>query len=733
MLSSLRKNLGLGTLLPSLTIGVVFGVRNSVVFLAYALMIFSGDLSSRLTIGITILFLGGCIHSLISALGSSLSGILSGVQDSPSVIMAVVIASMLAAMPQAGPETKLYTALAAMMLTSLLTGLACLLLGKFKLGGLVSYIPYPVVGGFLAGTGILLVLSALKLMIGRSVTLFNLGLLFRADTWLYWVVGFAFAIILFTLVKKVRHYLILPAVLLAGIAIFYLVLLLSGTSISAAAQAGWLVKGTPQEGALFQFWDPAGFARVNWGMLLSQTGSLLACVVVSLISMLLNTTALELSTGQEIDLNTELKNNGWANLVAGALGSTGGYPMLGNTTLAYRMGARTRLNGIFIAIVIAIFLAFGGGLMGYFPNLVLGGLLLFVGFDFLYSWLYQPWFNMPRSDYAIIVLIALLISTWGFLQGVGIGLALAVLLFVLQYSRTHAVRHTLSGVSYQSSVERTRLSNQLLHRHGDWLYILELQGFIFFGTANQVLDQIRARLESTSDCKPPRFIILDFRLVSGIDSSAAFSFAKIKRLTQDLGILLVLTHSTPMMQKQLGRDLPPDAVRYFADLDRGIEWCENEMISNFEDSNQGLASGFLFRQLAGSLSENDLAVLKNYLKPRQVQAGECILCQGSPQSGLYMIESGQVVIQIVCEDGNTLRLRTLEAGAFFGEMGLYSGEPVSADVIAEQTTTLQVLMADDLAELEKTAPCIASALHRFVIAYMSERLAKITATVQALR
>ena len=98
-----------------------------------------------------------------------------------------------------------------------------------------------------------------------------------------------------------------------------------------------------------------------------------------------------------------------------------------------------------------------------------------------------------------------------------------------------------------------------------------------------------------------------------------------------------------------------------------------------------------------------------------------------------MIESGQVVIQIECEDGSALRLRTLGAGAFFGEMGLYSGEPVSADVIAEQPASLHVLMADDLAELERIAPAVAAALHRFVIAYMSERLAKNTATVQALR
>jgi len=107
MLASLRRNLQPKVLLPSLTSGVVFGIRNTVVVLAYALMIFSGDLVKALPFGITVLLLGGCIHALVTAPGSSLSGREPGVQDSPSVIMAVVAAAILAAMPQASPDAKL--------------------------------------------------------------------------------------------------------------------------------------------------------------------------------------------------------------------------------------------------------------------------------------------------------------------------------------------------------------------------------------------------------------------------------------------------------------------------------------------------------------------------------------------------------------------------------------------------------------------------------------------------
>lgn len=733
MLQTLLRNLEPKSLFPSLTIGFVVGIQNAILALAFAVMIFSGDLAPYIATGITILLLGNIIHSVIVALGSSLPGTITAVQDSPAVIIAIVATAMLASMPEAGPETKFYTVLAAIMLSTLLTGLIYLLLGKFKLGNLVSFMPYPVVGGFLAGTGLLLVMGSLQVMSGEAVTLLNLSPLFQTGAWLRWIPGVVFAIVLFGLVMRAGHYLVLPGVLAATIAIFYGTLAATNTPVAEAARAGWLVSGMPQGETLFRLWNPLGFARVDWGVLIGQAGSLLACAVISLLSLLLNITALGLSTGQEIDLNNELENNGWANLLSGAGGSLIGYPLLGSTSLAYRLGARNRLNGIFVASVIGLTLALGGSFLGYFPNLMLGGLLFFIGLDFLYSWLYRTWFNMPRIDYAIVILIAVIINTAGFLEGVGVGIGLAVVLFVLQYSRTYSIRHTFSGISYQSSVDRPRMYTQLLRRKGDWLYILELQGFIFFGTATQILDHLRQRLDASASRQAPRFIILDFRLVTGIDSSAAFSFAKIMRLAKGKEIELVLTHLDLRIQKQLHKELPPGTVHYFPDLDHGVEWCENEMAGAFESVGLAARPASLFKQLIQVMPDAEaVETLKQHLQLREIQPGERIIDQGSKQCDLYMIETGKVTIQLECEDGCLLRLRSLGPGNFFGEMGIYTGEPASANVIAEQPTRLYRLRAEDLAHLEQAAPVVAAALHRFVVAYMSERLAKTTTTLQAL-
>jgi SulP family sulfate permease len=733
MLENIRRSLQPQILFPSLTVGLVTGIQNAIIVLALSIMVFGSDLSQFLTIGITTMFAGGIIQLIVVALGSSLPGTMTSEQDSPAVIMALVVAGIAASMPNASPEAKLYTCLAAIMITTVLSGVICLLLGKFKLGNLVSYLPYPVIGGFLAGTGILLVFGALQVMTGKNVTLLNLTPLFQNGVWWFWLPGVIFAIVLFWLIMKISHYLVLPGVLAGAVVIFYICLWATGTSVSSAAQAGWLVSGMPQDESLFRWWNPAGFALVEWTAIFKQTGQIFACIIISLLSMLLNITAIGLSTGQDIDLDTEMTNNGWANLLSGATGSIIGYPMLGSTSLAYRLGAKIRLNGLIVAVVMGLAMFLGGSFLGYFPNLILGGLLFFIGLDFLYSWLYETWASMPRMDYAIMVVIALIINVFGFLEGVGVGLALAVVLFVIQYSRIPSVRHVLSSVSYQSSVERPRLYSQLLRRKGNWLYILELQGFIFFGTANKVLEQIRHYLETEAAAHPPRYLILDFRLVTGADSSAGFSFAKLIRLADAREIKLVLTNVSAQIQKQFIKQLPSKNVSYFSDLDHGIEWCGNEMISTFESVGMSAQPSSLFKQLIKAMpASTDVEVLRKYLQPREAQAGDCIIQQGHPQAGLYMIESGQVSVMLECEDGSRLRLRTIGSGAFFGEMGLYTREPAIAWVVADQPTSLYQLSAEDLEKLEQSSPEVASALHRFVAAYMSERLAKMTNTVQAL-
>ncbi len=746
-------------LLPVLTAGLVVGINAVTVSLAFAGLLFSGNLATYTPLGLGIMLFGSATTIVIVALFSSLRGVVSGIQDTPVaplMLIAVVVGERLAA--AGSGRAALATVVAATILTSLLTGLVFFLLGTLKLGSLVGFIPYPVVGGFLAGSGLLLVTGALSAMGGTSISLQRLAPLAQAGVLFRVLPGVLLGAILLVLMRRFTHLAILPGTLAVGILLFYVLLALTHTSVATAAGQGWLLGGVSRGGALP--WPPLGWpdlAQVNWLLLGQQAGTIAAIVVVSVVAVLLSLSSIELATGHEIDLNRELKAAGAGNIVAGLGGSPVSFHVLSDTTLVYRMGAANLLIPIMAAAICLGVMRFGGTLLSYIPWPVLGGLLIYQGLDFLVTWVYQAWFKLPHADYVVMILILVVINTLGLLQGVGLGLILTIILFVVSYGRVSVVRHTLSGATMQSNVERPRLYRQLLQQKGDWLYILQLQGFIFFGTANRLFEQIRGRFHDPS-LPSPRFVLLDFRRVRGLDSSAVFGFAKIKRLAHAYQAVLILTHLSAALRRQLTPEVlgkaEQDDCRTFADLDHGLEWCENRLIDLFREVGLSTNSrrargatgswlqagllGRLFDALAPAGQERPqgellpLEQLAEYMVREEVPAGHCLIRQGEVAGGLYILDCGQVTIQTTSPHGQVVRLRTAEAGAVLGELGLYLGGPASASVVATQPSTVYYLSPDKLEEMERQGPQLAISFHRAVAALLSERVAGTTAALQAL-
>jgi sulfate permease, SulP family len=533
MLQHLSQEFRPERFLPSLAGGIVTGIITIIYATAFNALIFTGDLTIFLPIVVTWTLLGSAIQAILTAWFSTLPSTISSIQDSSAVVLSMTAVLIVKTLPaSASSREKFITVAAFIAICTVVTGLVFLFLGRFKLGDLIRYLLYPVIGGFLAGSGLLLVLGGASVMTGTNVGLGQVPTLFQPDLLIKWIPGMLYGILLTVLLLSIRHFMVLPGSLLFGIGMFYLILWAAGVSIpDAKAQGLLLATGSTGGSALWQpFGWPGGaysLSHVDWSVVAELAGSLVVVVLVVLITLLLNATGIELDNGLTLDFNRELQASGIANLVTGPLGCMPGAHGLSNTSLVYKMGGRSRMAAFILALVCALAMIFGDSLVSFFPTPILGGLLMLLGFDFLYSWVYQTWFKLPILDYAIILIIALVMVSVGVLQGVALGLALAIILFVIEYSRIRIVRHNLSGKNYQSKVSRPRLHEQLLHQEGDQIYILELQGYIFFGTANKLLNLVSQRIEQTST---PRvhFVILDFRMVSDLDSSAALSFSRLK-------------------------------------------------------------------------------------------------------------------------------------------------------------------------------------------------------------
>lgn len=733
--------------LPSLSAGLVNGVLIVIFQSAYAALIFSGDLAAQLPRGMGIMLFGAFSMGAIVALTSSFHSTVTAPQDAPTAIMSLIATAIAASVGSAaGGEAAFITVTAAIALTAVCTGLFLLALGWFKLGNLIRFIPYPVVGGFLAGTGWLLVKGAISIMSGHPLSFASAGVLMESAVVVKWLPGFLFAIVLFFSMQQFRHFLVMPAMIIGAIFFFYLMLFLTGTDIAGAAANGWLLP--PLDGGII--WQPfsqSAFQQIDWNAIIQQSGNLATILVISVISLLLNASGLELIAGKEIDLNQELRSTGFANIVSGLGGSSVGYMSLSLSAFGFRIGSRSRLSGLTSAAICGLTLFLGAGIVAYFPKPLLGGLLLFLGISFLIEWLILAWFRLPKSEYLLVVLILITIGIFGFLEGMVLGTLISVILFVVNYSRIDVVKHTLSGKTYRSNVERAAPDRNLLNEYGDHLYILKLQGYIFFGTAHNVFNQVKDRL-NRSDLPALQFVLLDFRLVYGVDSSALNSFEKMKLLAGDQTVIFCYTSLPPGVTDSFMRggvlDPRHQRTRQFSDMDHGMEWIENELLRRqkevlLEDtlppSQEFLSQLFEMVNSPGSpaeISPDSIKEMIAFLEKSTFEEGEFLIEQGDPPKGIFILEEGRVTAQLSGQAGKTIRLRTMQPGTIIGELGVYLNTPATASVVADRHCVVWFLSIEGMRRMENEYPQLASLFHKLIIRILGERLSKSNQTLRAL-
>jgi SulP family sulfate permease len=326
------------------------------------------------------------------------------------------------------------------------------------------------------------------------------------------------------------------------------------------------------------------------------------------------------------------------------------------------------------------------------------------------------------------------IAAFGFLIGVGVGTLVALVMFVVEYSRGDVVSRAISGAAYRSNVDRDPGHLAILRDRGERIHVFELQGYLFFGTASSLLDRIKERLNDARQ-QEARFVVIDFRRVTGLDSSAVLVFTKARQLAASRGLSLVLTGVGDRLRRQLERggfaEDPDGGVRILPDLDRGVQWCEDRLLEE-AGAPSSAAPPPLEEQLRASLGSVDPSRLLPYLEAIEVDAGQTVMRQGEPSEGLYFLESGRLTVQLESPEGGRMRLRTMGPGTVVGEVTLYLGTTRTASVVAEVPSRLHRLSADALARMERGDPTVAAAVHRMFARLLAERLTDTLNEVEAL-
>jgi sulfate permease, SulP family len=701
------------TVMRTISSGIILALVNALLSTALMSLIFRGRLEEALPIGIAHGLAASAVIGLIAALASSFPGLYAGVQDASAAIIGLSAAAISAAV--AG-SLAVDSVVAMMAVTSIATGAALLVVGYLGLGEVARFVPFPVIGGLLAGTGYLILVGALGI----------LGLETAADLsdpeslGVLWP-GVILAALFFSATRRSWSSRVYLLFLVVGVGGFHIVTRLFGVSQESSFQRGWLL-GPFEGGALSARSVVEAFGAADWGLIGGQAASLATILVIIPITLLLYISALEIETERGVDMNRELTTTGWANLASGAVGGPPGYMYMADSVIVARLIGNHRGPAVVSALSLLVIILIGGSILELLPVFVVGGLLLFVGGEFLHEWLWTSRRRMSGLDYTLMVGIAIVIATVGFLPGVATGLVAAIVLFVMRYSRIDVIKHALTGAEQRSNIERSEPASDYLSEAGRAVEILELQGFIFFGTASRILSHIR-ELQPT---RPHlRFIVCDFRRVTGVDSSAVAVFELITNHAREFDLEVILTGMDEKVASQFEDVVTRygDVTTVHPDLDHGLARCEDELLAT---ADLALPSG---PALPAGLSE----AMASYLESRTLPAGETLMRQGDPSPGIFLITAGRATVLFEEPDGRIIRLRTLLSGTVLGEISLYRGEPCTATVIAESDCQVLHLSPERFQKLCLTDPSLAARLHEFVARILAGRVSHANRTIRALR
>jgi SulP family sulfate permease len=726
--SSIARTLAVGF------VGALWAILNVI---AYAGLIFSGPLAPALLVATSAMLGGYAVAALVIALGSRVPGMVTTALSSSAVVYAAAVSGLDEQLVRAGLDdamARVGLALLLCGLTTIIGGAVLWLVGALRAGAVARLLPFPVIEGYHAGLGGLFIAGGISVATGLAPRLIIVDALERPLLLAQAGACLALGLLILYLSQRLRYWWVIPGLLVASTLLFHSIRTGWHADMEAARAAGWLLGPFPHSAAppVLSVFFPSSFSLVNWKAVYTWAPYLASNTTLLAIGLMLTVTGLELELRRAIDVDAELKVAGVGNVLGGALGGLPSCHGFAATILLQREGAASRLGALIPSIgALAVLLA-GMQALELIPRFVFGALLLCFGVERLVVRLGKDCVTLPRHE-AVIALAVAGCTLWlGVVDGLLIGIGLAILLFAWSYRHVPVIRASLPGSACRSSVVRSPEALCVLDREGESILLQRLQGYLFFLNATALPAAVSERVASGGRL---RFLVIDFRDVVGMDSSAHGAFERVEQLASEHGFQVLLASLGPALATQFhrrGTKAPPQRAQLFDTVDHALQHVENRILADaaIDLVNAPLSLARQLETLLGtSVAE---ARLESYLEHVVLRAGMALIRQGEPADAMYFIERGSVSARIGQPGGAFLRLRTTTAGALVGEIAIYRGGMRTASVIAEEDSVVTRLSTSALAHMERDDPGLANLLHRFLIVQFADKLADSTRITEML-
>nr|WP_299384178.1 SulP family inorganic anion transporter [Allomuricauda sp.] len=463
----------------------------------------------------------------------------------PTGPMTVVSAALIAAAIQM--NGSLDNAMNIILLTFLLGGLFQVIFGFLNIASYVKYFPYPVISGFMSGVGLIIVILQIFPFVGLDsakstlAVIQDLPRLFSGANLNALVLG-ATTIAIYFLFPKITK--AIPSALVALI----IATLIAYFGKMDVPLIGEIPSGLPafQLGGIFNV-DPSVYTLVlEYALVLAVLGS---------IDSLLTSVIADNMTKTKHNSNRELIGQGIGNMLAAAIGGIPGAGATKGTVVNINAGGKTRLSGIIHGLFLLAVLLGLGKLAAHIPLCVLAGLLIPIGFKIVDFKGLKHLTKVPRPD-AVVLVLVLLITTFGSLiHAVGIGIALACLLFMKKSGDISEKGLEVGKIADLDGSKPWQDETEFYEKYKDKVIIKHLYGPLFFGFTSYFKDQIKALSDDVEA------VILRMDRVPYVDQSGIYTLEDIifDLRAQNTEVILVGLKEQPNdMLKAI--DIIPDLV-----------------------------------------------------------------------------------------------------------------------------------------------------------------------------
>jgi sulfate permease, SulP family len=639
--------------------------------------------------------LGAAALGLVAPLVGRTAGLISAPCAPAAAVVSALASGLLAGKDGAGLAPADIPSVLA--LTALLAAGLQVLYGAIGGGRLIKFIPYPVVSGYLSGVGVLIALGQLPKLLGlpKGTSLaqgLSLPELWRWEGIAVGIVTMVLALMAPRITKKA------PAAIigLSGGILTYWLLGAFLPGLRTLQGNVFVVGPTQATGSLL---DAVG-GRAS-SLLSLNLNSLQAIIVPALtLSVLLSIDTLKTCVGLDAltrsrhNSDRELVGQGIGNLASFLVGGMPGSGTMGPTLVNVTSGGRSPRSGMIEGGFVVLALLFLSPLIAWVPIGALAGILLVIAWRMFDRSMFRLLrYPAGRQDFAVIAGVVFVSIAVDLIAASGVGVALAILLFIRDQIRGSVIRRKLYLNQMHSKTRRLAAKREILNRQGGQGVFCELQGNLFFGTT----DQLFSHLEP--DLRTKRFILLDMRRVQSMDYTAAHLFEQMQgQLAERRGQLLFSGMPSGLLEVrdfkhylvELGVVREGGGVMISETLDGALEWMEDRILEaagmGGEDGEQLLeVKDFdLFRQFDGCT----LGKLAACITERSVAQGERVFSKGDKGDEIFLVRRGTVRILLPLEGGEHHHLATIGRGDFFGELSFLDRGIRSADAEAKVPTDL---------------------------------------------